>query len=159
VTDGAFNMPWGTWVRIKRSSFKQLVGKVGTLQMPTHPATVANFCPIAGDLGAATVGSSWPVLAIDAGEWEFESVEKEGADVRVVLRDAWTEFAEHVGQTVRKIRSTKDDGMYAKLYADDAELLLVMLSRVEFGEGAGGQQPVDMKKLHEESRIMLRRDG
>lgn len=43
----------------------------------------------------------------------------------------WDEFRERCAANVRKIRDTKDDGVYAKLYADDVERLLMMVGGLD----------------------------
>ncbi len=41
---------------------------------------------------------------------------------------SWEEFARRCAENVQKIRATSDEGLYAKLYADDVARLLSMLS-------------------------------
>lgn len=43
----------------------------------------------------------------------------------------WDEFRNRCVATVQKIRDTKDDGVYAKLYADDVERLLVLIGELD----------------------------
>ena len=43
----------------------------------------------------------------------------------------WDEFRERCAANVQKIRDTKDDGVYAKLYAADVERLLMMVGALD----------------------------
>ncbi len=127
MTDGAFNMPWGTRVRVVRApdSCADLQGATGTLTNPkaVHPHEVP------GVVALLHVGKiHW---SIHTEGWGFESIEQPGADVRVALRTEWTEFATRCSDNISRIHDTRDDGVYAKLYAADVSRLLKMLQGIE----------------------------
>lgn len=69
---------------------------------------------------------------------------------------AWSEFRERCAANVQRIRDTNDDGMYAKLYADDVTSLLMMVGSLDrqrdidtteagayLGQGAMKQEVID----------------
>lgn len=41
----------------------------------------------------------------------------------------WTDFAKRCADNVRKIQETTDEGVYAKLYAADVQVLLRMIEK------------------------------
>lgn len=43
----------------------------------------------------------------------------------------WTEFRGRCQANVQKIRDTSDDGVYAKLYAEDVQLLLDLIQQAQ----------------------------
>ncbi len=52
-------------------------------------------------------------------------------DARGAVSESWEAFRKRCAATVQKIQDTKDDGVYAKLYADDVTSLLLMVSALD----------------------------
>lgn len=106
-----------------------LAGSIGILY---HPS-VLPLSPDPDVLALFKVDSIYWTVRGDG--WEFE--------VAVVAPDTtntdggWEAFAKRCDGNVRKIRETGDDGLFAKLYANDVERLLAMLQGIErSNEGA-----------------------
>jgi hypothetical protein len=47
------------------------------------------------------------------------------------VSETWEQFRKRCAATVQKIHDTKDDGVYAKLYASDVCSLLLMVSSLD----------------------------
>lgn len=68
-----------------------------------------------------------------------------------VLPDTWDDFADECDQRVTFIEASKDDGMYAQLYARDVGKLLRMLEHLNSLEHVGGHGSMLTQHFYEEA--------
>ncbi len=114
-----FGIPWGARVRAAQSpEGVMLTGHEGVLCEPS-----------ALDLNKAIPGEIVALFKVDTVHWVVRS---EGWEFEVAdqsAEDDWMRFVERCRSDVHKIRSTGDDGHYAKLYAEDVSRLLGRIAR------------------------------
>jgi len=102
--------------------------------------------PLRSVFVADASNGDWPIMG-DVGGWKFEPLTESPDPIIEAARNltenptmpstperpvsAWSEFRDRCAANVQRIRDTNDDGVYAKLYADDVMSLLMMVGSLD----------------------------